>query len=168
LQAGTAEPRRDWCSVEEIVREAIVQLAAPTGKFIISFDPGLPFVRADAAQLERAFANLLANSLRHSVDQPVSVQVHQSGGRIVVRVSNQGPGIPSAELERIFEPFYRGEQRSGHSGSGLGLAIVKGFVEGNGGAVHAESLPGQGATFVVEIPIESTPASTGAAVGSSS
>ncbi|MBJ7458052.1 MAG: DUF4118 domain-containing protein [Thermoleophilaceae bacterium] len=161
LQAGAAKPKRDWCSVEEIVREAIEQLDAPAGKFVVSLDPGMPFVRADAAQLERAFANLLANSLRHSVDQPVSVQVHESGSRIVVRVSNRGPGIPSAELERIFEPFYRGGEPSGHSGSGLGLAIVKGFVEANDGSVHAESLPGQGATFVVELPVERTPAASG-------
>ena len=158
LQAGAAEPRRDWCSVEEIVRETIAALDPPPGKFELRFDRGMPFVRADAAQLERAFANLLANSLRHSEDAPVSVQVSEHGGRIVVRVSNQGPGIPAAELERIFEPFYRGDTRRPHSGSGLGLAIVKGFVEANGGTVHAESLPGQGATFVVDLPVESVPA----------
>ncbi|MBJ7354738.1 MAG: DUF4118 domain-containing protein [Thermoleophilaceae bacterium] len=161
LQAGAAEPRRDWCSVEEIVREAIEQLDAPAEKFNVNFDPDTPLVRADAAQLERAFANLLANSVRHSADKPVSVQVHAGRERIVVRVSNQGPGIPSAELPRIFEPFYRGDQQTGHSGSGLGLAIVKGFVEANDGTVRAESLPGQGATFVVELPIEAMPAASG-------
>lgn len=166
LQAGAAEPRRDWCSVEEILREAIEQLDAPAEKFALTFDPETPLVRADAAQLERAFANLLANSVRHSVDKPVSVQVHAGPERIVVRVSNQGPGIPGAELSRIFEPFYRGDQKTGHSGSGLGLAIVKGFVEANGGAVRAESLPGQGATFVVELPIEAVPAASGEPAGS--
>lgn len=158
LQAGAAEPRRDWCSIEEIVREAIEQLDSPSEKFAMNFDPETPLVRADAAQLERAFANLLANSVRHSADKPVSVQVHAGRERIVVRVSNQGPGIPSAELSRIFEPFYRGDKQTGHSGSGLGLAIVKGFVEANQGTVRAESLPGQGATFVVELPVESMPA----------
>ena len=158
LQAGAAEPRRDWCSVDEILRETIQQLGAPEGKIVVGLDHDLPLVRADAAQLERAFANLLANSVRHSVDKPVSVQVHAGRERIVVRVSNQGPGIPSAELSRIFEPFYRGDQQAGHSGSGLGLAIVKGFVEANGGNVRAESLPGQGATFVLELPVEAVPA----------
>lgn len=158
LQAGAAEPRRDWCSVEEIVREAIAQLDAPPEKFEVHFDRGMPFVRADAAQLERAFANLLANSLRHSEGAAVTVQVRETSGRIVVRVSNHGPGIPAAQLERIFEPFYRGDTRRPHSGSGLGLAIVKGFVEANGGSVHAESLPGQGATFVVDLPVERSPA----------
>lgn len=166
LQAGAAEPRRDWCSIEEIVREAIAQLDAPAEKFATNIDPETPLLRADAAQLERAFANLLANSVRHSNEKPVAVQVHGGRERIVVRVSNQGPGIPSAELSRIFEPFYRGDQQSGHSGSGLGLAIVKGFVEANGGAVRAESLPGQGATFVVELPVEAVPAASGETTGS--
>ncbi len=158
LQAGAAQPRRDWCSVEEIIREAIVQLEAPREAFSASFDRSLPLIRADAAQLERAFANLLSNSLRHSEGAPVSVQVAKSTGRIVVRVSNRGPGIPAAELERIFEPFYRAGDDTPHSGSGLGLAIVRGFVEANDGNVRAESLPGQGATFVIELPIESEPA----------
>jgi two-component system sensor histidine kinase KdpD len=153
LQAGAAVPHRDWCSVEEVLRESLAQLNPAEGKFAVAFDDDLPLLRADAAQLERVFANLLANSLRHSGDEPVSVQAHKSGANVVVRVGNRGPGIPTAELERIFEPFYRGET-TGHSGSGLGLAIVKGFVEANGGHVHAESLPGQGATFVVELPIE--------------
>ena len=70
-----------------------------------------------------------------------------SGGRLLVRIVDQGPGIAPSEQERIFEPFY------GTTGSGLGLAIVKGFVEANGGRVHVESLPGQGASFVVTFPL---------------
>lgn len=163
LQAGAAEPRRDWCSVEEIVRETVEQLGAESGEFELQFERGLPFVRADAAQLERAFANLLANSLRHAAGAPVTVQVQEARGRIHVRVSNRGPGIPAAELDRIFEPFYRGSDDLRHSGSGLGLAIVKGFVEANGGSVTAESLPGQGATFEIELPVESAPAPVGGA-----
>lgn len=157
LEAGAAEPHSDWCSIEEIVREAIAQMDRDE-VFEVAFERGLPLLRADAAQLERAFANLLSNSLRHAEGKPVSVQVRETTGRIVVRVSNQGPGIPVTELERIFEPFYRAGERGTHSGSGLGLAIVKGFVEANGGSVRAESLPGQGATFSVELPIERAPA----------
>ena len=75
-----------------------------------------------------------------------------SGGRILMRVVDQGPGIPLAEQERIFAPFYRGAGRGGQ-GSGLGLAIVRGLVEANGGHVRVESLPGQGTSFVVELPL---------------
>jgi two-component system sensor histidine kinase KdpD len=73
----------------------------------------------------------------------------------MVRIVDRGPGIPRHEQDRIFTPFYRAEgagQSAG--GSGLGLAIAKGFIEANGGRIAVESLPGQGATFVIELPIE--------------
>jgi two-component system sensor histidine kinase KdpD len=77
-----------------------------------------------------------------------------SGDRVIVRVVDRGPGIPPAQLERVFEPFYRaGTPAGGHRGSGLGLAIARGFAEANAGSLHVESLPGQGATFVFELPL---------------
>ena len=76
------------------------------------------------------------------------------GGRILLRFVDRGPGIPNAQRERIFEPFYRsGTAATGHRGSGLGLAIVRGFVEANGGKVWVESLPNQATSFVVELPL---------------
>jgi two-component system, OmpR family, sensor histidine kinase KdpD len=77
-----------------------------------------------------------------------------AGDRVIVRVVDRGPGIPPAQLERVFEPFYRaGTSAGGHRGSGLGLAIARGFTEANGGTLHVESLPGQGAAFVFELPL---------------
>ena len=76
-------------------------------------------MRADAGQLRRAFANLIENALRYGDDEPVSVRARVSGGRILMRVVDQGPGIPLAEQERIFAPFYRGPGAAGQ-GSGLG------------------------------------------------
>jgi two-component system sensor histidine kinase KdpD len=70
-----------------------------------------------------------------------------------VRVVDRGPGIRHAEQDRIFEAFYRSPDAVRPTGSGLGLAIVRGFVEANGGSVRVESLPGQGASFVVEFPL---------------
>jgi two-component system sensor histidine kinase KdpD len=157
LEARTAEPRMEWCSVEEVVHAAVDDLGLPPGTFAFAIDPELPLIRADAAQLERAFANLLENSARHSGGHPVSVRARASGGRILMRIVDRGPGVPAAERERIFEPFYRSTD-NGHRGSGLGLAIVRGFVEANGGRVWIESLPGQGATFVVELPLRAVPA----------
>jgi two-component system sensor histidine kinase KdpD len=158
LQAGVAEPRREWCSVEEILREVASDLDPDGDRFALSIDADLPLIRADAVQLERAFANLLENATRYSGTGRVSVRARVVGERLMVRVVDRGPGIPPEELTRIFEAFYRARgQRLGHTGSGLGLAIVKGFVEANGGRVWAESLPGQGATFVVALPLEPKP-----------
>ena len=84
------------------------------------------------------------------------MRAREVSGRVVIRVVDRGPGIRDRDLARIFEAFYQGSDESSHSGAGLGLAIVKGFVEANGGRVSVETLPGQGTTFVVEFPLEST------------
>ena len=156
LQAGRAEPRRDWVSLEDVVLAARDGLPDSGGEVRLSIEPDVPPVRADAVHLERAFANLLENALRYSSGLPVSVHIRRSGSRVVVRVVDQGPGIGPAERARIFEPFYRGPASRGEprSGSGLGLAIAKGFVEANGGTIAVDSLPGQGSSFVVSLPIE--------------
>ena len=132
-------------------------LSEPRADVRLTVDPDVPPVRADAAHLERAFANLLENAVRYSGRRPVSVQIRRSGSRVVARVVDQGPGIDTAERDRIFEPFYRGPAHPStgrEAGSGLGLSIAKGFVEANGGTISVESLPGQGSSFVVSFPIE--------------
>jgi two-component system sensor histidine kinase KdpD len=183
LEAGAAEPRRDWTSVEDLIRAALRELAAAPEEFSLSIDRDLPLVSLDPAQMERAFANVLENAGRHSGGYPVSVRARAvrslaraprrpvtsgvggvtgghpeghmpAGDRVIVRVVDRGPGIPPAQLERVFEPFYRaGTPVGGHRGSGLGLAIARGFTEANAGSLHVESLPGQGATFVFELPL---------------
>jgi two-component system sensor histidine kinase KdpD len=170
LEADGAAPRPQWCSLDEVLRAAVDSVAAPPDTFRLGLSPGLPLVRADASQLERAFANLLDNAARHGRGHPVLIRASVVRSRVIVRIVDRGPGIALAEQERIFEPFYLAERdRAGHRGSGLGLAIARGFVEVNGGRVWVESLPGQGASFVVELPLEPQPApapaatSTGAA-----
>ena len=180
LEAGAAEPRREWTSIEELIRAAASEVGGGPAAFSLSIDRELPPVSVDPVQMERAFVNVLENARRHSGGHPVSVRARAvrrlagarapappeehdaagsprsrtSGDRVIVRIVDRGPGIPPAQLERVFEPFYRaGTATSGHRGSGLGLAIARGFTEANGGSLHVESLPGQGATFVFEMPL---------------
>ncbi|MET0306522.1 MAG: ATP-binding protein [Solirubrobacterales bacterium] len=149
LEAGKAEPHREPVDLAEVLDAAREGVAAPAS-IRLAIDPGLPLVDADAAQLERAFANLLENATRYSDGRPVSARSRLVGGDLVVRVVDQGPGIPESEWQRIFEPFQRGDVAN--TGSGLGLAIAKGFIEANGGKIAIESLPGQGTSFVVTLP----------------
>jgi len=149
LEAGKAEPHREPVDLAEVLNSARDGLG-DAESIHLAIDPELPLVDADAAQLERAFANLLENATRYSDGRPVSARSRLVGGNIVVRVVDQGPGIPESEWERIFEPFQRGD--AANTGSGLGLAIAKGFIEANGGAIAIESLPGQGTSFVVTLP----------------
>ena len=162
LQSGAAQPRSDWISVDESVRAALTAVPEPPGGLDVSIDPDTPLIRADSAQLERALANVVDNAVRHAGSGPVSVRVRSTGPRVLIRVSDSGPGIPHEELERIFEPFHRGSGKAG-AGSGLGLAITRGFVEANGGRVRAESQPGRGTTFTLDLPVpRSSPAGDGA------
>jgi two-component system, OmpR family, sensor histidine kinase KdpD len=192
LEAGAAEPRRDWTSVEELIRAALSELGAGPEDFSLSIDEDLPLVSVDPVQMERAFVNVLENARRHSGGHPVSVRARAVrglarvpekargdgedagvmglataagarpvGGRVIVRVVDRGPGIPPAQLERVFEPFYRaGTSSSGHRGSGLGLAIARGFTQASSGSLYVESLPGQGASFVFELPLRDPASST--------
>jgi two-component system sensor histidine kinase KdpD len=154
LQAGSAQPRRDWCSLEEIVASAIEHLDGRDGAIPIeiAIDPGLPLIEADAAQLERVFVNLLDNARRFSGGRPVEVHGQATDGRVVARVIDRGAGIGEELLPHVFEPFRRGEGESEHAGAGLGLAIVKGLIEANGGRVGVESRIGGGTVFCLGLP----------------
>jgi two-component system sensor histidine kinase KdpD len=159
LEAGAAEPHREWTSIEELIRAAVDEVGVVPEAFTLSIDRDLPLVSVDPVQMERAFVNVLENARRHSGGHPVSVRARAVRDRVIVRIVDRGPGIPPAQLERVFEPFYRaGTPGSAHRGSGLGLAIARGFTEANAGSLHVESLPGQGATFVFEMPLQQIPA----------
>jgi two-component system sensor histidine kinase KdpD len=153
LEAGKAEPHRELVDLGEVLDAAREAIADPE-VVRLALDSDLPLVEADAAQLERAFANLLENAVRHGGGRPVLVKSRLVDGKISVRVVDQGPGIPESEWQRIFEPFQQGEAGGARGGAGLGLAIARGFVEANGGAIAVESLPQQGSSFVVSMPCE--------------
>jgi two-component system sensor histidine kinase KdpD len=110
-------------------------------------------VSVDAQQIQRVLVNVLENALKHSPpDEPVHVHVTGTQSEAIVRVVDRGPGVAAAERERIFEPFHRG-RRSEAAGAGLRLAIARGFTEANGGRLWVESLEGQGAAFVLALPV---------------
>ena len=160
IEAGAVAPRADWCDLQDTIASAVAQLRT---EHPIDFrlPPGLPLVRADAAQLERVFSNLIENAVKHSPPGvPVTVTAGTGSGRVTVRVIDQGRGIPSQQRKRVFEPFFRGREDSG-SGSGLGLAICRGFVEANGGQIVLQAGPGGGTSFAVSFPLVKQPEAVG-------
>jgi len=115
----------------------------------------LPAVRADADRLAQIVRNLLGNAIRYGKPGgQVLVAAAVEGERVRVRISDDGPGIPAAELPHLFDRFWRGDRARSRDagGSGLGLAIVKHLVQAQGGEVGAVSTPGQGATFWFTLP----------------
>jgi signal transduction histidine kinase len=113
-------------------------------------------VEGVAKLLRRAIRNLLENARRYS-SGPVTVVVARRGEQAEVRVCDRGPGVPPAERERIFEPFYRlrgASEREG--GVGLGLALVRSIAQRHHGTAHCEDNPGGGACFVLTLPCQQT------------
>ena len=155
LEAGAASPEREAWDLADLARQAVESLDA--GKRV-EIAGETPVVDVDGVQVQRAIANLVENALKFS---PPGVHVHigitATRKEAIVRVVDQGPGLPPDELERVFEPFYR-RNNDPRAGAGLGLAIARGFVEANGGRIWAESRPEQGATFAVALPTTAVPA----------
>ena len=104
-------------------------------------------VMASPTHLGQVFRNLLENACRYAPeDSEIRVDAHVQGAEVLCRVRDQGPGIPAADLDRIFERFYRVEKHRGTSSTGLGLAICKHIIERHGGRIWAESPASDAAT----------------------
>jgi two-component system sensor histidine kinase BaeS len=113
----------------------------------------VPEVVADPVRIRQALDNLVANALAHtSEDGEVFLDARVEGGDVVLSVTDSGPGIPEAEQARIFEPGVR--LGSAYPGSGLGLAVVRAIAEAHGGRVAVRSVPAEGATFSLTVPLE--------------
>jgi two-component system phosphate regulon sensor histidine kinase PhoR len=120
--------------------------------------PGDLLVRADPDRLRQVLANLVDNAIKYGRDDGRVVLDAVAGeeGRVEVRVSDNGPGLPAEAQPRIFERFYRVDKARSREqgGTGLGLAIVKHVVQAHGGEVRVESRPGAGTTFFFSLPAE--------------
>jgi two-component system, OmpR family, sensor histidine kinase KdpD len=157
LEAGAAQPEPQVVEVEELVAAALDELGEAGERIEVSLPEGSPLVRVDAHQIQRVLVNLFENALKYSSqEEPVRVIVAANSSEAVVRVIDHGPGVGPQDRERIFEAFQRGIRKGDEPGAGLGLAIARGFAEANGGNVAVESLRGQGATFVLSLPVERT------------
>ncbi len=156
IESGAVAPQADWCDLHDVVASAA---AHASGEHPIEFQlpADLPLVRADAAQLERVFSNLIENAVKFSpASSPVRISGGASSGRVAVRVADRGSGIPRRYRSQVFEPFFRGRGEAG-AGSGLGLAICRGFVEANGGRIVLQSGRDTGTSFTVSFPVAAQP-----------
>jgi two-component system phosphate regulon sensor histidine kinase PhoR len=117
---------------------------------------GVPLVRGDAERLGQLLLNLLHNAVKFSpAGSTVTVSAREDGSEVVIAVRDEGPGIPRADLERVFERFYKVDRARPRSagGSGLGLAIARHIAEAHGGRIWVESEEGRGSTFFVALPV---------------
>jgi signal transduction histidine kinase len=156
IESGKMEFHVDRLDVTECVRKSMRSLRslAEAHRVSIRAEPAgeLPLVLADRDRLEQVITNLLSNALKYSpADSIVSIEAHAVENMVRVSVGDQGPGIPSDQLERVFDRFH--QLAGAKKGSGLGLTICRALIEQQRGRIWAESEPGRGARFHFEVPV---------------
>jgi two-component system sensor histidine kinase KdpD len=156
LGQGELELRRDWEDVRDLISAASRRLRltarAIQVKVNVSGDAQLLNVHGDL--MEQVFVNLLDNAARYSpANATIGINVARNGDAIVIEISDEGPGIPEADREKVFDPFYRVNERDRKSGTGLGLSICRGIVRAHGGDVTAHArAAGSGAVLRLTLP----------------
>jgi PAS domain S-box-containing protein len=159
IEAGSLTLLRDECNLEESIRRAASQAQLqPGNKFEVQIEAGLPPLFADCPRLETIIRNLIENSVKYAGEHAaIYVEVNRQGEQIVFRVSDDGPGIPEDESQRIFESFYQVNASLARisSGAGLGLSICQGLVRAHGGDIWVEK-QNRGARIAFSIPLTST------------
>ena len=157
IEAGNLKVNRDLVDVADVVQGAVERSrkAFPKQPVRVSLAPDLPFVRGDDKLLEQVLFNLLDNAHKYSGDSGVIVHGRKEGDDVVLSVTDEGPGVKSTDLERIFEKFYRGGRSDGRMpGTGLGLSICRGLIEAMGGTIVAQSpaVRRRGTRIVIRLP----------------
>ncbi|MFC2056222.1 ATP-binding protein [Chloroflexota bacterium] len=153
------KPLRELVDINDIIRTTYelqrYHMNTTNIKVTMEFDPNLPATAADDRQLQQVFLNLILNA-------ETAIKLAQDGGNLIIRTetvngfirisfADDGPGIAEENMQRLFEPFFT--TREVGQGTGLGLSICYGIIKEHEGTIHAESKEGEGATFIIELPI---------------
>lgn len=166
IEEGALKPEKDWYSLKMLVHEVVGRLEPLLeGRTVHTNLPAdLLMVDLDYVQIDQVLTNLLENTFRYTPPQsPIDVEAHTEGEHVMLTVADRGPGIPTTDLERVFDKFYRvlhGPHSTenpgypGHpTGSGLGLAVCRGVVEAHGGRIWAAQRDGGGLAVHVVLPM---------------
>ncbi len=160
IESGNLDVNRAECSLGDLVQRAALRAhPSPVDRLVVDLPPHLPQLYVDPQRIEAVLRNLIENAAKYGGDgTPIAISAEVDGQNMVVRVRDEGPGIPPEYSERIFESFYRLENGLNRlsPGAGLGLAICQGFVSAHGGEIWLEPQP-KGACIAFSLPLSQVP-----------
>jgi len=160
LNAGATRLNLGWNALEETIGTALASLHDALARHTVQVDlpAELPLVEYDALLMERVFANLLENAAKYTpAGSRIRIEADAQPQQLVVRVCDNGPGLPPGREQVVFEPFERGSREDARPGVGLGLALARAIVQAHRGSLVAEPAPGTGACFRVTLPRREPP-----------
>jgi two-component system NtrC family sensor kinase len=153
------KPERKLSNINELVEGAVeilqYQMRTSNIEVVSRLDPHLPKAMVDPHQLQQVFLNII-NNARQAIEanQPkgcVRITSETAGTNVRVTFQDNGPGIPEADLSKVFDPFFT--TKDAGKGTGLGLSLCYGIVKDHGGSITVRSRPGEGASFIIELPL---------------
>jgi two-component system sensor histidine kinase KdpD len=159
LEAGAVKPHTEWHPLDEILGAALARVGKmhPNRQIVTQLPPEIPMVPVDDVLIEQVLVNLLDNAAKYTPKETaIELKVRADREGVTLEVADRGPGLDAADVDRIFQKFYRGKRPPGR-GVGLGLAICRGFVEAHGGRIWAENRAEGGAAFRFTLPITGEP-----------
>jgi signal transduction histidine kinase/DNA-binding NarL/FixJ family response regulator len=157
ISAAQLSLRPEWIQLEQVTREVLArfeetgELARSGCEVELRAEPGISG-HWDRLRVDQLLTNLLENALKFGRGKPVQIALESRGSFARLTLTDHGIGIAEADHSRVFERFERAVPEQHYGGLGLGLWIVRSILEAMGGRVEVHSLPGQGATFIAELP----------------
>lgn len=157
LESGTLKLNLQWCDVNELIFSEIRKINSASNN-VIQYQAvqNLPLYRMDIGLIEQVLHNIIHNAIQHT-RKGTEIEIKAVGlpDGLTIVVSDNGGGFPSEEINQVFSKFYRlSSAKSG--GLGLGLSIVRGFVEAHNGTIQLTNNSSNGATFTINLPLESS------------
>jgi signal transduction histidine kinase len=157
LQSKTLPLRFQPLRLDAVLRDVILRIRSRQKELDVSMElESVPPISGDGVRLAQVFENLFTNAIKYAPGSPLVVLLNQVDDNILISFIDHGPGIPKESLHLIFERFYRVRGEKTVTGTGLGLYICKQIILAHRGKIWAESTPGQGTTFFIELPINSS------------
>jgi two-component system sensor histidine kinase KdpD len=157
IEAGAMRVLMEPVDVQDLIGSALEQIAdrVRERKISVNIPASLPLVPMDFVLMVQVLGNVIDNAVKYSpAESPIEIQAQTGGEFLEIEVADRGEGIPRADLERIFEKFYRVQRPEQVGGTGLGLSICKGILEAHHGSIAAKNRPGGGTVITLKIPLE--------------
>ena len=157
LQSKTLPLRFQPLRMDAVLRDVVMRIRTRQKDLDVSMElESVPPLSGDGVRLAQVFENLFTNAIKYAPGSPLDILLKQVDDHVLIAFIDHGPGIPKESLPLIFERFYRVRGEKTVTGTGLGLYICKQIILAHRGKIWAESTPGQGTTFFIELPIHSS------------